>query len=549
MLEKTCSEPIAEQTVNLPDQPSVDNEHDEHPEAYPRGFKLFIILISLILSILLVALDTTIIATAIPRITQEFHSLDQVGWYGSAYFLTNATFQSVWGKAYTYFDLKATLMIGIGLFEVGTLVCALSPNSAVFIFGRAVAGFGGSGITSGAFTAVASIAPARKRAMYIGIMGATYGVASVVGPVLGGVFTQYLTFRWCFWINLPVGGVASCMIAFFFKPPALSRAFTSPLEKLLQMDLLGALPLLGSLVCYLLAMRWAGASLAWTSAPVIGTLATSIALACLFVVIEWQSTHRAMMQLRFFHNSEIVFNLVYMFFLSGLYMPAVYYLSIQFQSLANKSPAQAGIQLIPLALCVSLGTIVANTCISKFGRAIIWLVSGPILATLGTALVFAYSRTASAAEWVGFQMLIGFGVGFSLQTPISINQSLVESKDIATIIGITLFWESLGACMLTSAAEAAFDNGLITSLYDQDSATNPVTVIEAGANDLRATFGPKQLAAVLQAYQQGLETAYILFLACGAITVFISLMILWREFTRRRTSPVGCPRANSGMET
>ena len=174
------------QEVEPPRQNSGNNTPPTAQDELPHGFRLFIIFAALVCGILLVALDSTIIATAIPRITDEFHSLDQVGWYGSAYFLTNAAFQSMWGKAYTYFDLKSTFNVGIGLFEVGTLICALSQNSTTFIAGRAMAGFGGAALGSGAFTIVAAISTPRKRAMYIGFMGATYGVASVIGPVIGG---------------------------------------------------------------------------------------------------------------------------------------------------------------------------------------------------------------------------------------------------------------------------------------------------------------------------------------------------------------------------
>ena len=509
-------------------------EHDrlDNQAHLPHGIHLVVIFASLVLSILLVALDFTIIATAIPRITDEFHSLDQVGWYGSAYFLTNSAFQSCWGKAYTYCDLKRTFVFGISLFEIGTLVCATAPSSTVFILGRAFAGFGGAALGTGAFTIVAAIAPPRKRAMYIGFMGATYGIASVIGPILGGIFTEYVTWRWCFWINLPIGGLASSMVLFFFKAPPRHVPAATKLEQFLQMDLVGASPLLGSLVCYLMAMRWGGVTFSWTSGPVLGTLITFVALAVVFVAIEWRSKSWAMMQVRFFKQSEIVLNLVYMYFLSGLYMPAIYFLSIQFQAIGNASPAQAGIQLIPLALCVSIGTIVANTCITKFGHSGIWLVSGPLLALVGSVPVYAFGSRASKGDWIGFQIVLGFGIGFALQTPISINQSLVEANDIAIIISMTLFFEEMGSCMMVSAAQSAFSNKLVSTLASGDSGIDPLTVINAGASQLRSLFQAQDLHAILEAYQEGLNVTYALFLACGAVTTAVSLVIVGQEMRR-----------------
>jgi MFS family permease len=286
----------------------IETSNDADEQQYPSKVKLIFIVLSLSLCMFLVGLDNTIISSAIPKITDDFHALEDVGWYASAYMLTVCAFQLMWGKLFTFYTIKWVYLSSLFIFELGSLICGVAPTSTALIIGRAIAGIGGSGVTNGSFLLIAYSVPPRQRPALIGALGSMYGFSAIAGPLIGGAFTDNakLTWRWCFYINLPLGFVAGLVILFFVSSFKGSKAgklgFMNQLE---QMDVPGTLCLLPGIICLLLALQWGGTKYPWSNGRIIALFVVAFAILLVFGFIQLRSGELATVPKRIFCNRNI----------------------------------------------------------------------------------------------------------------------------------------------------------------------------------------------------------------------------------------------------
>ena len=506
-------------------EPGEDNEAD-----YPSGSKIAALTFGLALATFVVALDNTIIATAIPRITTVFDSLNDVGWYGSSYLLTTCSLQPSFGKIYTYFNVKWTYITALIIFEVGSVICAAATSSTMLIVGRAVAGAGAAALFSGAMTIIAYSVPLRRRPVYIGLLSSMFGISSVVGPILGGAFTDRLTWRWCFWINLPFGACAIATVFFFFKNPDRKHTKLTTRQKILEIDLLGAFFLICAIVCLLLALQWGGSVYPWRDSRVWGCLLGFGLITTVFITLQLYRGDRATIPPRLLLKQRTVAAcaLFSMFLAMGLYTH-VYYLPFYFQAVKGTTAEGSGIRTIPYLVSITLSSVVVGGSITTFGPYVPFTWVGSAIFAVGSGMIYTLQVNSTAGAWIGYQILAGIGAGACVQIPFIAIQVVLNKKDMPSGNAITIFFNTLGGAISVSVAQNIFSNGLIKQIPKYTTGVNPARIIAAGATHIRDVTPKSQLAGVLQAYDLAVTEAFVLPIACAGIAALVSLMFEWKS--------------------
>ncbi|KAL7274281.1 hypothetical protein RUND412_002827 [Rhizina undulata] len=498
---------------------------------YPSTTKVTFITIGLCLATLLVALDNTIVATAIPVITSQFESLADVGWYGSAYLLTTTALQPSFGKIYKFFNMKWTYIFGVFIFELGSLICAVAPNSDTFIVGRAIAGIGSAAIFQGSLTIVAFIVPLEKRTVFIALVSSMFAISSCVGPVLGGVLTDGPGWRWCFWINLPIGFVTIVIVTLLFTPPVRPNEINFTLkEKLKRIDYIGAFFLISAITCLLLTLQWGGNYYAWNSPRIIGLLVAFGILILIFVGLQkWVGEEATIPAHVFLKQRTVFFSSWYSFLFSMALYTHQYYMPIYFQAVRGNSAMTSGIKSIPYLLGIPVAAMFTGILVTFVGYYVPFLIAGSVVFTIGCGMLYTIAIDSPPKIWIGYQLLCGLGSGFGVQIPFTAVQTVLSEEDLPIGNALAVFFSQLGGTLTISIGQSILTNTLTREVLRQTT-INPQDLILWGATGFRRyVTDPVQLQGVLRSYMAAIKETFILPIVVTAISLFIGALVEWRS--------------------
>ncbi|MCJ1246591.1 hypothetical protein MMC30_003800 [Trapelia coarctata] len=516
-------------------------ETDEQHENYLHGAKLVMLTVTLMLGQFLTGLDSTVITTAIPKITADFHSLDDVGWYGSSYLLTTMALQPSFGKVYMYFDIKLVFVFSVLIFEAGSIICAAATSSSMFIVGRSIAGIGQAALLSGGMTVIGYRVPLAKRAIYFALLSSMNGVASLIGPPLGGFFTDTprLTWRFCFWINVPLGAITLLLGFFCFQSPARPALNLKIKDKLAKMDPLGAAMFISSMVCLFLALQRGGSQYPWSDSRVWGCLLGFALTLILFIALQFRLGDDATIPPRMLSRKTVVACYLFSCLVSIGFNTHAYYLPFYFQSAKGVSAESSGLRLIPYLASLMVVSLIIGGLMIASGLCVPFMWFGSIVFTVASGLLTTLQVNSSTGVWAGYQVLAGTGFGSTVQIAAVAIQAALPADDLPTGNALILLSNFLGGALGVSIAASIFSNVLTQQLSQKVPQLDAGVILAAGATAIPSVVPPALLPAVLDSYSFAISRVFIMPTVAAGVAFLCTFGVEWRNIRKPKLVDTG----------
>ncbi len=502
----------------------------------PQPPRVRVVFGALLLVLLLASLDQTIVATALPTIVGDLGGIQHLSWVVTAYLLTATVSGPLYGKIGDLHGRKLVLQAAIVIFLGGSALCGLSQNMAELIVFRALQGLGAGGLIVTTIAVIGDVIPPRERGRYQGFFGAVFGVSSVVGPLLGGFFVDNLSWRWIFYVNLPIGAVALAVIGVAFHSAAEHVRHS--------IDYLGASLLAGGLSAVVLFTSLAGTTWAWGSAQILALIAIAVVLLPLFVLAE-RHAGEPIMPLALFRNRTFAVTSAIGFVVGLALFGAIVYMPVYLQIVKGESPTGSGLQLTPMMVGLLVTSIGSGQLISRFGRYRPFPIAGTAIAAVGLALLSRLGVGSSIWTASAYMLVLGLGLGMVMQVLVLAVQNAVEHRFMGAATSGSLLFRQVGGSIGVSLFGAIFANRLRGHLASSlpPGARVPKTADPAAIRHLPAPVHE----AYVSAFSASLRPVFLV----AAVTGVAAFVLTWllREIPLRSTTGAGATAGEAfGLE-
>ncbi|KAI1867488.1 hypothetical protein JX265_007290 [Neoarthrinium moseri] len=524
------SERHSSPTIELPTQPSPSTQK-------LTGNDIVLVMAPLCLSVLLSSLDLTIVTPAIPAIVNHFQAVSGYIWVGGAFILANTAMTPVWGSVSDIYGRKPIMLIAMAVFLGGSLLCALAPTMESLIAGRAIQGIGASGMSTMVNVIICDTFSLRDRGLYLAVTSIVWAVGSAVGPVIGGVFSTRLDWRWCFWINMPIGAVVLVMLAVFLKVPSANTPIAAGLKAI---DWTGSALIVGSALMILLGLQFGGVTHPWSSVTVISLIVFGSAVVGIFIINEWRFAINPVIPLRLFSNRSSV--AAFTVFSCNFYIliGLSYYLPLYSQSVLGADALGSGLHLLPLIVSSSLAAACTGAFIQRTGIYLPVMYVAQVILTLGAGLFLNLEYGEGLTKMFIFEIITGVGVGMNMEPPLLAAQAASRESDTAAAIATMGFIRSIATAVAIVVGGVVFQNKMASSNSDLVKSIGAELAAAFYGNE--ATANVEQIGSlpaveqdtVRQVYYNALKAVWIVYVAVAGLSFLSNLFVRAHHLSRER---------------